>query len=59
MNLLPLLKPRSSSVEKTIDKVLPEYLSMEDDYQGLGLGRIAWFLGNGPYFFQKIQKSWS
>ena len=35
-------KTRSEQAEKTIDKVLWEYVPFEDYYLGLGLVRIAW-----------------
>ena len=55
-DLVLLLKPRPSYAG---DKVVKEYVPIEEDHQGLGLVRIAWFLETGPNFFQKIKKSWS
>ena len=40
-DLVLLLKPRPSYAEKTINKVLSMYVSIEDDYQGLNLVGIA------------------
>ena len=48
-------KTRSDQAEKAIDKVLREYDPFKDDYQGLGLVRIAWILKTGPFFSKKFK----